>query len=410
VLLDRAPVRLGHDVFTKGRIETGVIGAACEALRRFRTAMDAAKVDRYRAVATSAAREASNGDVFVERAEREAGVHVEVIEGVEEARLVQLAVVERVPLGRARPSSSTSAAARPSSRSCRRAQRLQPVLPGRHRAPRRGLPRRRKASRRIAPRLIEEYVDRAIADAVRDIARRADALDRSARRHRRQHRDPRRPLPHPRARSPRAARSRSRAMARALDVLCKSHRRGARRRVQPAARSRRHHHPGGLVLSRVAGASASPGSRARRRPEGGVLVDLAREHFMPADDSGTTSAITDACLRLGRRYHFDERHGLLVAQFATQPLRRARRRTTCSPRDRLLLCRREHLARRGRLHPLRRPPQAQLLPHRPQRRDGPHAARARARRERRALPPQEPPPSVDHENFRALSREDRGQA
>src|SRR5262249_20511315 len=92
----------GHDVFTKGFIEQGVIGAACEALRRFRAAMDNAKVDRYRAVATSAAREAQNGDLFVERAEREAGLHVEVIEGTEEARLVQLAVSERLDLrGRA---------------------------------------------------------------------------------------------------------------------------------------------------------------------------------------------------------------------------------------------------------------------------------------------------------------------
>src|SRR5262249_58551523 len=88
----------GHDVFTKGFIEQGVIGAACEALRRFRAAMDNAKVDRYRAVATSAAREAQNGDLFVERAEREAGVHVDVIEGTEEARLVQLAVSERLDL------------------------------------------------------------------------------------------------------------------------------------------------------------------------------------------------------------------------------------------------------------------------------------------------------------------------
>src|SRR3954468_24924368 len=97
-LLDRAPVRLGDDVFMRGRLEPGVIGAACEALRRFRAAMDGAKVDRYRAVATSAVREAQNGDLFVERAEREAGVHVEVIEGTEEARLVQLAVSERVDL------------------------------------------------------------------------------------------------------------------------------------------------------------------------------------------------------------------------------------------------------------------------------------------------------------------------
>ena len=95
---DRAPVRLGHDVFTRQRLEPSIIAAACDALRRFRQAMDDAKVDRYRCVATSAAREAKNRDVLVERAEREAGVHVEIIEGVEEARLVQVAVNERLDL------------------------------------------------------------------------------------------------------------------------------------------------------------------------------------------------------------------------------------------------------------------------------------------------------------------------
>ena len=171
VLLDRAAVRLGHDVFTKGRIETGVIGAACEALRRFRTAMDVAKVDRYRAVATSAAREASNGDVFVERAEREAGVHVEVIEGVEEARLVQIAVTERVSLGTRSAllvdvgGGSTELTLLAGERnvysqSCPigTVRLTENFLEGGKPV---DLPHRK---------LIEEYVDRAIADAVRDIA------------------------------------------------------------------------------------------------------------------------------------------------------------------------------------------------------------------------------------------------
>ncbi len=98
VCAERVPVRLGHDVFTRGRIEPTMIAQACDALSRFRATMDAVKVERYRAVATSASREAKNADVFVERAEREAGVHVEVIEGVEEARLVQIAVRERLNL------------------------------------------------------------------------------------------------------------------------------------------------------------------------------------------------------------------------------------------------------------------------------------------------------------------------
>jgi exopolyphosphatase/guanosine-5'-triphosphate,3'-diphosphate pyrophosphatase len=94
----RAPVRLGSEVFVTGRLATSSIGQACSALRDFRQEMDAAKVDAYRATATSAVREAQNGAVLVERARREAGIELEVIEGVEEARLIQLAVVRRLGL------------------------------------------------------------------------------------------------------------------------------------------------------------------------------------------------------------------------------------------------------------------------------------------------------------------------
>lgn len=94
----RAPVRLGSEVFMTGRLAASSIGAACAALREFRQAMDNAKVDTYRATATSAVREASNGLTLVERARREAGIELEVIEGIEEARLIQLAVVRRLGL------------------------------------------------------------------------------------------------------------------------------------------------------------------------------------------------------------------------------------------------------------------------------------------------------------------------
>jgi exopolyphosphatase/guanosine-5'-triphosphate,3'-diphosphate pyrophosphatase len=94
----RAPVRLGSEVFVTGKLATASIGQACTALREFRQAMDAAKVDAYRATATSAVREASNGTTLVERARREAGIELEIIEGIEEARLIQLAVVRRLGL------------------------------------------------------------------------------------------------------------------------------------------------------------------------------------------------------------------------------------------------------------------------------------------------------------------------
>src|SRR5206468_3448725 len=90
---------LGSEVFLTGKLAPGTIGQACAALRDFRNAMDAAKVVAYRAAATSAVREAQNGATLVERARREAGIELEAIEGVEEARLIQLAVTRRLDIG-----------------------------------------------------------------------------------------------------------------------------------------------------------------------------------------------------------------------------------------------------------------------------------------------------------------------
>jgi exopolyphosphatase/guanosine-5'-triphosphate,3'-diphosphate pyrophosphatase len=50
------------------------------------------------AVATSAVREAENADVFIDRARDEAGVVVDVIAGVEEARLIHIGVLQAVPV------------------------------------------------------------------------------------------------------------------------------------------------------------------------------------------------------------------------------------------------------------------------------------------------------------------------
>ena len=64
-----------------------------------------------RAVATSAVREAHNSDVFLSRAYREAKVDIEVISGLEEARLIHLGVLQAVPASISGSSSSTSAVA-----------------------------------------------------------------------------------------------------------------------------------------------------------------------------------------------------------------------------------------------------------------------------------------------------------
>ncbi len=88
----RVPVRLGHNVFQTGRLDTDTIDQCVAAMQTFAAALEDAKVDRYRAVVTASARSASNADVLFERVREEAGLSLETIDGTEEARLVAMAV------------------------------------------------------------------------------------------------------------------------------------------------------------------------------------------------------------------------------------------------------------------------------------------------------------------------------
>jgi len=94
----RLPVRLGQDVFSKGYLEQGTIQQTEEAFLRFKHVADNYGIQRLRAVATSAAREAANGDLLIERVLRASGIELEVISGEEEARLIHSAVVHALNL------------------------------------------------------------------------------------------------------------------------------------------------------------------------------------------------------------------------------------------------------------------------------------------------------------------------
>jgi exopolyphosphatase / guanosine-5'-triphosphate,3'-diphosphate pyrophosphatase len=96
---ERVPVRLGHDVFLSGKLAPDAMDGAVEAIAGFRRSMEALGIEHYRAVATSATRESRNGAEFVERVREETGIQLEAITGQEEARLVFVAVQNRVPFG-----------------------------------------------------------------------------------------------------------------------------------------------------------------------------------------------------------------------------------------------------------------------------------------------------------------------
>jgi exopolyphosphatase/guanosine-5'-triphosphate,3'-diphosphate pyrophosphatase len=87
-------VQLGKDAFTAGVLSEESIRAACAALQDFKRVMDTYGVLRYRAVATSAVRESSNGDRFLDRILMSTGLDVEIIDGPEENRLTLSAVLD----------------------------------------------------------------------------------------------------------------------------------------------------------------------------------------------------------------------------------------------------------------------------------------------------------------------------
>jgi exopolyphosphatase/guanosine-5'-triphosphate,3'-diphosphate pyrophosphatase len=94
--LDRAgkPVALGRDVFTSGRVSRESFMECLLVLRNFRELLQGWGIagEDAQAIATSALRAARNRDVFVDRVRRETGFRFSIVEGIEENRLMYLAV------------------------------------------------------------------------------------------------------------------------------------------------------------------------------------------------------------------------------------------------------------------------------------------------------------------------------
>jgi exopolyphosphatase/guanosine-5'-triphosphate,3'-diphosphate pyrophosphatase len=86
--LIRMPIRLGEDVFLQGRISDTKAHRLVTTLRGFSELIKAYGVVAYRAVATSAMRDAVNGAEIIERITKESGINVEIIDGKAEAALV----------------------------------------------------------------------------------------------------------------------------------------------------------------------------------------------------------------------------------------------------------------------------------------------------------------------------------
>lgn len=84
----RVPVRLGEDVFTKGRISETKQKMLIDALTGFFYTMKAYGVDRYKALATSAMRDAENGLEVVEAIKEICNIEIEIIDGQIEGEII----------------------------------------------------------------------------------------------------------------------------------------------------------------------------------------------------------------------------------------------------------------------------------------------------------------------------------
>jgi len=94
---ERQVARLGAGVFRDGRLSPASMDFACQILERMAAEYRKLNVLAVRAVGTSALRDATNRAEFLERASAILGTPVEVISGLEEARLVHLGVQMRWP-------------------------------------------------------------------------------------------------------------------------------------------------------------------------------------------------------------------------------------------------------------------------------------------------------------------------
>jgi len=88
----RFPLRLGHDVFSVGKIEDDKKEKFIKLMQTFRLLLDLYEVDHYMACATSAMRESENGREIVEYVSDKFGLEIDIIDGDSEASLVNTAI------------------------------------------------------------------------------------------------------------------------------------------------------------------------------------------------------------------------------------------------------------------------------------------------------------------------------
>jgi exopolyphosphatase/guanosine-5'-triphosphate,3'-diphosphate pyrophosphatase len=86
--LIRVPIRLGQDAFTVGEITSENVDRMVDAMTAFKLLMKVYKIEKYKACATSAMREAYNGKEVVDIIKQKAEIDIDIIDGKVEAAII----------------------------------------------------------------------------------------------------------------------------------------------------------------------------------------------------------------------------------------------------------------------------------------------------------------------------------
>lgn len=94
----REPIRLGEDVFKDGLISKKNIQSSVECFKQFQQLIKSHDVQKTRAFATSALREAKNQQEFIDEILKHTGIAIECISGEREAALICSGVEQKIKL------------------------------------------------------------------------------------------------------------------------------------------------------------------------------------------------------------------------------------------------------------------------------------------------------------------------
>ena len=98
VAAEKVMVRLGSGTVTRGRLSADSMRRGLEVLREYKRLAEAQGAEKILAVATSAIREAANGEDFLRRVGREIRIWPRAITGETEARFIYLAALHSIHL------------------------------------------------------------------------------------------------------------------------------------------------------------------------------------------------------------------------------------------------------------------------------------------------------------------------